>query len=85
MLVKRLDGLHEIDRMRDTLVGKGAGSRLNYLQGHDLSLDTEATLDRIRGNQLETTQTIEQARAERQTFIEDFRRTSIEDLVDTAR
>jgi hemolysin D len=39
VLVKRIDGLREIDRMRETLVGKGAGSRLSYLQGHDLSLD----------------------------------------------
>jgi hemolysin D len=82
VLVKRIDGLREIDRMRETLVGKGAGSRLSYLQGHDLSLDIEATLDRIRGNQLETTQTLEQVRAERQAFIEDFRRTSMEDLVE---
>lgn len=81
MLVKRLAGLHEIDKMRQTLIEKGVGSRLSYLQSHDQSLDTEASLGRIRGDQRETMQTLEQVKAERQAFIEDFRRAAMEDLV----
>src|SRR5690606_14189039 len=48
---------------------------------HDQSLDTEASLGRIRGDQRETMQTLEQVKAERQAFIEDFRRAAMEDLV----
>ncbi len=81
VLVERLAGLHEIDRMRETLFDKGTGSRLSYLQGRDVSLDLEAGLGRLRGNRVETGQTLEQAKAERQAFIEDFRRASMEDLV----
>lgn len=81
VLVRRLEGLREIDKMRQTLFDKGAGSRLSYLQGRDVSLDIEASLARVRGNQLETAQTLEQTRAERQAFIEDFRRQAMEDLV----
>jgi HlyD family secretion protein len=82
VLIKRLEGLHEIDQMRETLFDQGTGSRLSYLQGRDVSLDLEAGLGRIRGNQLETAQTLEQAKAERQAFIEDFRRASMENLVE---
>jgi HlyD family secretion protein len=82
VLIKRLDGLHQIDDMRSTLADKGTGSRLSYLQGHDLSLDVEANLGRVRGSQTETRQTLEKAKAERETFIEDFRRTSMEKLVE---
>jgi HlyD family secretion protein len=81
VLVKRFDGLREIDKMRQTLFDKGAGSRLSYLQGRDASLDIEANLARVRGNQLETTQMLEQTRADRQAFIEDFRRQAMESLV----
>src|SRR5690606_2570105 len=62
-------------------IEKGVGSRLSYLQSHDQSLDTEASLGRIRGDQRETMQTLEQVKAERQAFIEDFRRAAMEDLV----
>jgi HlyD family secretion protein len=82
VLVKRLAGLHEIDQMRETLFDQGTGSRLSYLQGRDVSLDLEAGIGRIRGNQLETAQTLEQAKAERQAFMEDFRRASMENLVE---
>ncbi|MHA6688239.1 HlyD family type I secretion periplasmic adaptor subunit [Mesorhizobium sp. A556] len=81
VLGKRLEGLHQIDQMRSTLMDNGAGSRLSYLQGRDLSLDIEASLQANRGNQRETAQTIEQNNAERQAFVEDFRRESIEKLV----
>lgn len=82
VLVKRLAGLQEIDQMRETLFDQGTGSRLSYLQGRDVSLDLEAGIGRIRGNQLETAQTLEQAKAERQAFMEDFRRASMENLVE---
>ncbi|WP_082222376.1 HlyD family type I secretion periplasmic adaptor subunit [Mesorhizobium loti] len=81
-LGRRLDGLHQIDQMRKTLLDQGTGSRLSYLQGRDVSLDIEANLEAVRGSQRETAQTIEQTNAERQAFVEDFRRTSVEKLVE---
>lgn len=82
VLERRLDGLHQIDDMRRKLLDSGTGSRLSYLQGRDLSLDIEASLEAVRGRQEQTSQAIEQTAAERQTFIEDFRRASMEKLVE---
>lgn len=82
VLEKRLNGLHEIDGMRQTLFDKGSGSRLSYLEGRDVSLDLETTLERMRGSQIEASQALAQVQAERQSFIEDFRRVAVESLVD---
>ncbi|HTJ56865.1 MAG TPA: HlyD family type I secretion periplasmic adaptor subunit [Devosiaceae bacterium] len=82
VLTQRIAGLKEIDEMNASLAERGNGSRLTYLQARDLSLDTEATLSRTRGDRAQAEQTMEQAKAERQSFIEDYRRTSMESLVD---
>ena len=82
MLQGRVAGLQEIDDMNAALASKGNGSRLTYLQARDVSLDTEATLSRTQGDRIQAQQTLAQTKAERQTFIEDYRRTSIESLVD---
>jgi hemolysin D len=82
VLSRRLDGLKEIDDMRASLLETGNGSRLTFLQDRDTSLQTEETLSRLRGDQVEMGQTLEQAKAERQAFIEEYRRTALEDLVD---
>jgi HlyD family secretion protein len=81
-LTRRIAGLKEIDGMNEALMSTGNGARLTYLQARDLDLDTEATLTQIEGDKSGATQTVAQARAERQTFIEDYRRTSMENLVD---
>jgi hemolysin D len=82
VLEKRLSGLQEIDTMRQTLFDKGSGTRLAFLEGRDLSLDLETTIERIRGSQVEAREALTQVEAERQSFIEDFRRVAVESLVD---
>ena len=81
VLLKRLQGLYEIDEMHRTLRKSGSGSRLVYLQSRDLSLETEADLGRLHGTRLETVQTLAQARAERESYVEEFRQKPIEQLV----
>lgn len=81
LLIRRLEGLREIDEMRLALSEKGSGSRLVYLQSHDTRLETEADLERLRGDRTATRQRLAQARAERGSFLEDERRASLEDLV----
>jgi HlyD family secretion protein len=82
VLTKRIAGLKEIDDMNASLASSGNGSRLTFLQARDLSLDTETTLSRVQGDQMQSQQTVEQTRAEKQSFMEDYRRTAMESLVD---
>lgn len=82
VLDERLAGLQEIDTMRSSLAESGSGSRLSYLQSRDLSLDTQATLSRVRGDMSEAQQMLAQVKAQRQTFMEDYRRTAMESLID---
>ena len=82
VLGQRLEGLQEIDNMRSTLFEGGNGSRLSFLQGRDLSFDTKVALVRVQGQRAETAQMLEQTRAERQNYIEDYRRLALEALVD---
>ncbi len=82
VLEQRLKGLKEIDLMRSTLFEKGSGSRLTFLQGRDQTYDMEGALARVRGDETETTQLLVQLGAQRQNFIEDFRRLALENLVE---
>jgi HlyD family secretion protein len=81
-LQQRLETLRSIETMRETLMDKAVGSKLNYLLSRDARLDIDGNLARLRGNQVDYTHRIERSRAEQQTFIEDFRRTAYQDLVD---
>lgn len=82
VLGRRIAGLKEIDTMNASLAQSGSGSRLAFLQARDLSLDTETTLSRVLGDLSQSQQTVEQTRAARETFVADYRRTSMESLVD---
>ncbi|WP_046864216.1 HlyD family type I secretion periplasmic adaptor subunit [Microvirga massiliensis] len=83
VLTQRLSTLGEIETMRETLFASSNGSRLNLLQSRDMRLETEASLARLKGSLSELAQGLEKARAERQAFIDDFRRTALEQLVET--
>ena len=82
VLNRRIDGLKEIDAMNASLAKSGSGSRLTYLQARDVSLETEVTLGAARGGEAEARQALQSSRAQRQTFINDYRRSSMETLVD---
>jgi len=79
---RRLDTLRSIETMRSELVDKEVGSRLNLLLSRDARLEAEDSLSHLRGTQVELTDKLARARAERQTFIEDFWRDALKDLVD---
>lgn len=83
VLRQRLDGLDEIEEMRSSLADTGNGTHLAYLQARDVRFDTEAILARIRGQQAEAGQLLLQLEAQRQNYVEDYRRLALEELVQT--
>ena len=82
VLGERLSGLREIQEMHDSLASTGNGSRLAFLQSRDVSLDLQVTLTQVEGQYAEAVQQYFQTRAERQNYIEDYRRMTLETLVD---
>jgi HlyD family secretion protein len=83
LLLQRRDTLNSIETIRRILADKELGSRLNLLASHDARLEVEHSLSRIRGSSADNTHRLEKVKAERQVFIDDFRRTAYQELVDT--
>ena len=83
MLVQRLENMRSIETMRSTLMDKEVGSKLNFLLSRDARLEVESNLSRVRGNQADYEHKVDKARADRQVFVEEFRRTDYQDLVET--
>jgi membrane fusion protein, hemolysin D len=83
VLVQRLETMNAIETMRRMLADKELGSRLNLLLSRDARLEVEHNLSRVRGNQENLVHQVEKVQAEQQVFIEDFRRTAYQELVDT--
>jgi HlyD family secretion protein len=82
ILLQRLHGIREIEGMRTGLLKNGIGSKLSVLQAQDARLDIEANLARLHGTQTEAGHEIERARAQHQAFIDEFRRSALESLVE---
>ena len=82
ILLERLKGIQDIEAMRAVLLEHQTGSKLNLLQARDMRLDIEATLTRLQGAQVESGHELEKARFQRQEFIEDFTRATLESLVE---
>jgi hemolysin D len=83
VLVRRLETMQSIEAMRSTLMDKEVGSKLNFLLSRDARLEVESNLSRVRGNQADYAHKVEKARADQQVFVEDFRRTAYQELVET--
>ena len=83
VLVQRLETVRSIEAMRSTLMDKEVGSRLNFLLSRDARLEVESNLSRVRGNQADYEHKLEKAGADQQVFVEDFRRTAYQELVET--
>ena len=83
VLAQRLDNMRSIESMRSTLMDKEVGSKLNFLLSRDARLDVESNLARVRGNLADYAHRVEKALADRKVFVEDFRRTAYQDLVET--
>ncbi|PWK76981.1 HlyD family type I secretion periplasmic adaptor subunit [Aminobacter sp. AP02] len=82
VLKERLDNLVEIERAREKLYEQDFGSRLNLLSSRDARLSVDASLAQLQGGAVAAEHTLAKLRADRQAFIEDFRRTSMERLVE---
>ncbi len=82
ILKERLANLGEIEAAREKLYKQEFGSRLNLLSSRDARLDVDANLAQLQGNAVAAEHTLAKLKADRQAFIEDFRRTSMERLVE---
>jgi HlyD family secretion protein len=78
----RLDTLGQIEAARQGLYQKDAGSLLLLLIARDARLDVETDLSAVRGKSAEAEYTRKRLAAEKQAFIEDFRRASMDQLVE---
>lgn len=91
ILLDRRESLILIENARETLYKKESGSLINFLSSRDARLDVDASLSQLRGKSAEAEHALARLQADRQAFIEDFRRASTEQLVelrgqhDTAR
>ncbi|WP_445492979.1 HlyD family type I secretion periplasmic adaptor subunit [Rhodopseudomonas sp. RCAM05734] len=83
VLAQRLETMKSIESMRTTLMDREVGSRLNFLLSRDARLEVESSLSRARGNQVDSAHKIEKAEADRQVFIEEFKRATYQELVET--
>jgi HlyD family secretion protein len=83
LTLRRLETLRAIEGMRSEAMDKAVGSRLNFLEAQAARLEVEDNLSHMRGNEVDLSHRLEKTADERQVFIEDFRRTALQDLVDT--
>jgi hemolysin D len=81
ILIDRQTTLTKIEKARETLYKHQTGSLLNLLASRDSRLGVDADLSQLNGRTAEAEHTLAKLRAERQAFIEDFRRETMEQLV----
>lgn len=82
ILVERRDALAAIENARKTLYDRQTGSLLNLLTSRNERLGVDAGIAQLHGNTSEEQHTLSKLKADRQAFIEDFRRAAMEQLVD---
>ncbi len=82
VLNERRDTLSRIEDARERLYNKESGSLITLLGSRDARLDVESDLTAVRGKADEAAHAYAKLRADRQAFIEDFRRAAMEQLVE---
>lgn len=80
LLIKQLAIAREVEQMRTTLLQSQSGSRLQYLEAQSVRLRAERDFEDAVNRLTELTHMLETRRAERQGFIDDWRRQILEDL-----
>jgi HlyD family secretion protein len=83
VLIQRLDTMQSIEAMRNTLMAKEVGSRLNFLLSRDARLEVESNLARVRGSIVDNMHRLDKARADQKVFAAEFRRAAYQELVET--
>jgi HlyD family secretion protein len=63
-------------------ISPSCAARRDFLGSRDARLDVEADLSELRGKAVEASHAVEKLTADRQAFIEDFRRATMDQLVD---
>ncbi|KQV70338.1 HlyD family type I secretion periplasmic adaptor subunit [Rhizobium sp. Root1220] len=82
VLTDRRETLSLIENARERLYNRESGSLITLLGSRDARLDVEADLTSVRGRADEAEHSHAKLIADRQAFIEDFRRASMEKLVE---
>jgi HlyD family secretion protein len=82
ILLNRRENLTEIEAARETLYKRQVGSLLNLLSSRVARLDVDANLAQLQGNAVVAEHALAKLKADRQAFIEDFRRSTMEQLVE---
>lgn len=82
ILRARRDNLTRIETARETLYEKEVGSLVSLLSTRDSRLDVDANIAALEGKAAEAEHVLAKLGADRQAFIEDFRRATMEKLVD---
>ncbi|QOZ77622.1 HlyD family type I secretion periplasmic adaptor subunit [Bradyrhizobium sp. CCBAU 53351] len=82
VLAERLDTMQSIEAMRNALMAKEVGSRLNFLLSRDARLDVESSLARVRGSIVDNRHRLDKARADQKVFAAEFRRAAYQELVE---
>ncbi|NKQ81845.1 HlyD family type I secretion periplasmic adaptor subunit [Rhizobium ruizarguesonis] len=82
VLNDRRDGLSQIEAARERLYNKQSGSLITLLGSRGARLDVESDLTAVRGRADEAAHAYAKLSADRQAFIEDFRRAAMEQLVE---
>ncbi|HEY4202517.1 MAG TPA: HlyD family type I secretion periplasmic adaptor subunit [Devosiaceae bacterium] len=82
VLKNQSDTLAQVEAVRQSLYEHQTGSLLDLLNSRDARLDVDATLAQQHGNGIEAQHAMAKLQADRQAFIEDFRRATMEQLVD---
>jgi HlyD family secretion protein len=82
VLKDRRSTLVEIETTRQTLYDHQTGSLLNLLTARDARLDIDSRIAQMQGSYTEADHAYAKLQADRQSFIEDFRRATMEQLVD---
>ncbi|MBB3351429.1 HlyD family type I secretion periplasmic adaptor subunit [Rhizobium lentis] len=82
VLIDRRDTLSQIEGARERLFNTQSGSLITMLGSRDARLDVESDLTAVRGKADEAAHTFAKLKADRQAFIEDFRRAAMEQLVE---
>ncbi|MFK4539626.1 hemolysin D [Bradyrhizobium ottawaense] len=83
VLAQRLDTMQSIEAMRNALMAKEVGSRLNFLLSRDARLEVESNMARVRGSIVDNTHRLDKARADQKVFAAEFRRGAYQELVET--
>lgn len=82
ILENRREGLVRIEAAREELYNNETGSLLTLLGSRDARLEVEANLAQLQGKAVEAEHALAKLKADRQAFIEDFRRATVEQLVE---